>query len=135
MSCFEESPTPLFSFLLSPNRQKRVALTAEVSRSLASCVRSKESIQQCLRVCEEHGGVRAMDPDHYDADDNMVDDKIFCGVCGKREISEVSLDFFQSNQSECRGGKSSASTLLDRESQICISGFLSSKAVGVMMEG
>ncbi|MEW5308923.1 MAG: hypothetical protein WDW38_000843 [Sanguina aurantia] len=68
--------------------QKRVALSAEVSRSIASCVRAKEQLQQCLRVCEEHEGVKALDPDHYDADDNMVDDKVFCGICRGKEVGQ-----------------------------------------------
>lgn len=69
--------------------RERVKPTAELSRARKHVAKGKAVIRECVRMCEEAGGARAIPREQYDSDGELDAEHIFCGVCGSFESTDV----------------------------------------------
>ena len=68
--------------------REKIKPHAEIHRAKKSINRCKETIRECIKVCDEAGGDKRIPPEHFDSEGELDFDKIFCAKCLKTEATD-----------------------------------------------
>ena len=68
--------------------REKVKPLAEIKRAKEQILRCKESVRECVKVCDEVEGDKPISPDLYDSEGELDMEHIVCSKCGVNESTD-----------------------------------------------